>query len=80
MAKQLICDTVDPSGDHGGTSTTLDIKENRDEPQVGVTWADVICKTTKVASRASTIVKKHTNLGEMNKMFRRIILSKQSNK
>jgi hypothetical protein len=52
--------TVDPSGDHDGISTTLDVDDEKlDEPQTVVAcWADAICRT-KVASRPSAIEKKH---------------------
>ena len=44
----------------------------------GVTWADVIHRT-KIAGKPSAIVKKDTKL-HTSKLFREIILSKQSNK
>ena len=73
--------TVDPSDDHDSASaSTADASEKRRHAlQVeGVTWADVV-RRTNIAGKPSTIAKKRTNVHTTgSKVFREIILSKQS--
>ena len=71
--------TVNPSNDHNTASTTMVIEKERDALQAdGVTWADIVHRTKKTG-KPSTIVKKQTNV-HTSKLFRDIILLKQSNK
>jgi hypothetical protein len=77
--------TIEPSGDHDSDSTTVTIEEDPDvlrehggtRQEGGVTWADVL-RRTKSAGKPSTIVKEDTKVDKKGRLFRGIILSKQS--